>query len=88
MPSCARNGAGRPITELIGDVEIETFALVPDANAEEMLVQVRHQRRVMRIRHGVFVEYVASADMPAVVEIARRAQFDNTNSTPSSTGQE
>src|ERR1035438_6905271 len=64
----------RPVAKLIGDVKIIRLAFATNAHAKEMPVFVRHHRGVMRVRHGVLVENVAGAHVPAVAKITRRAQ--------------
>src|SRR5580692_2623790 len=73
--SAAGDGVRGAVTELIGDIEIKSFSLVPSSNTEEIPVHVRHQRLVISIRHRVLVENVAAADVPAIVKISRHTQL-------------
>jgi len=43
----ARDCARWAITELVSHIEIENFAFVAGSDAQEVPVQVRHQRRVL-----------------------------------------
>lgn len=63
------------VTELIGDIEVKSFSLVPGADAEKIPVHVGGERGVILVRHRVLVEDVAAAHMPAIVEIPRHAKL-------------
>ena len=65
----SRNRPIRPIAKLVSDIEVEAFALVTDAGAEEMPVQIRDQGLVMRRGHRIFIENISGADVPVIVEI-------------------
>src|ERR1019366_2292604 len=69
------DGAVRSVTKLVGDVETQVLAFIAGSQTEKMLVHVRRDRKVMSIRHGVLVEDVSRADVPAIVKVARDAQF-------------
>ena len=64
-----------PVAKLVGEVDIKQFAGVTRAEAEEMPIQIRHQWRVVSIRHGILVERVARAGVPAVIKIARGSEL-------------
>src|ERR1017187_7629435 len=73
--STALNGVCWAVAKLIRNIEIETFAFMASSKAEKMLIYICHERCVVGIGHGVFVKNVAGTDMPAVGEVARRAEF-------------
>src|SRR5690349_12998204 len=49
----AGDGSRRAIAKLIGHIKVETVAFVANANTEKMAVQVRGQRRIIGVGHGV-----------------------------------
>ena len=61
--------------QLIGGVPTERFIRLAHTEAENVTVRVRHQRRKIRVRHGILAVDITAAHRPAMFQIPGRAQF-------------
>src|SRR5690348_11822574 len=71
----ARDGTCWSIAELISCIKTEMGPFVSRANAEEMPIQIRHERIIVGVGNGVLIENIASADRPSMAQITGGAEF-------------